>query len=153
MTVNSTRAILERLAYACFVALFVTSLGLTGTGILASLHGGDLRLAIFGFAGLALSLALRPLGYRHLHFGKWEDSLEFVDGGRTFELDPLLSERVQAFAGMLDQLETLQQSIAAGDADVWEVQRLRHAAAAMLAAEPALREVFAAELAAHPELA
>ena len=153
MTLNTPRAMLERLAFGCFLALLVISTGLTCLGAIFGLHGGDARPAVFGVAGLLLVLAVRPLGYKHLHFREWEDSFEPADGGHAFELDPVLGERARAFAEMLANLEALQQRIAAGEGDVWDVQRLRHDAAAMLAAEPALREVFAAELAAHPELA
>jgi hypothetical protein len=153
VTFNTPRAMLERFAFACFLTLLAVSMGLTGLGVIFSLHEGDVRPAIFGVAGLLLALALRPLGYRHLHFRQWEDSFDLADAGSVFDLDPALSERAQAFAATLANLETLRQQIAAGDADVWAVQQLRHDAAAMLAADPALREVFAAELAAHPELA
>jgi hypothetical protein len=153
MTANSPRAILERLAFACFLALLIASMGLAGVGFIFGLHGGDARPALFGIAGLLLTLAVRPLGYKHLHFRKWEDSFEPVDGCGAFGPDPLLGERAQAFAEALANLETLQQQIAAGEADVWAVQQARHDVAAMLGAEPALREVFAAELASHPELA
>jgi hypothetical protein len=153
MTLNTPRAMLERLAFGCFLALLVVSIGLTGLGAIFGLHSGDARPAILGVAGLLLVLAVRRLGYKHLHFGEWGDSLEPVDGGNAFELDPVLGERAHAFAEMLAALEALQQRIAVGEGDVWAVQRLRHDASVMLAAEPALREVFAAELAGHPELA
>lgn len=152
MTANTPRAILERLALACFIALLIASMGLMGLGLVFGLPGGDARPAIFGVAGLLLALAVRPFGYKHLHFRKWADSFEPAGGG-IFDLDPGRGERAQAFAEALAQLEALQRQIAAGDADVWTVQRLRHEIAAMLAADPGLRELFESELAAHPELA
>lgn len=153
MTVNTPRAMLERLAFACFLALLIASLALTGVGVVSVLHGGDAKPALLGLAGLALVFAVRPLGYKHLHFGKWQDSFELVELAHSIDHNPELGERAQAFAATLAELEALQARVATGEADVWTVQRLRHDAAAMLAAEPALREVFAAELAAHPELA
>lgn len=152
MTLNTPRAMFERLAFGCFLALLVVSMGLTGLGTIFGLSGGDARPAAFGVAGLLLVLALRPLGYKHLHFRDWADSLEPLESGSAFELDPVLAKHAQAFAKTLAALEAVQQRIAAGEGDVWAVQRLRHEASAMLAAEPALREVFATELAGHPEL-
>lgn len=153
MTLNTPRAMFERLAFGCFLALLVASIGLAALGAIFGLHGGDARPAVFGVAGLLVVLAVRPFGYKHLHFREWEDSLEPVDRGHAFAFDPVFGERAHAFAELLTALEALQLRIAAGEGDVWAVQRLRHDALAMLAEEPALREVFAIEIAEHPELA
>ena len=146
MTLNTPRAMLERLAFGARTARHLD--GLTGLGAIFAARRTRAPSLVSGLLHVP-----PPLGYKHLHFREWEDSFEPAEGANAFELDPVLGKRAQTFAEMLASLETLQQRIAAGEGDVWAVQRLRHDASAMLAAEPALREVFAAELAGHPELA
>lgn len=152
MTVNTPRAMFERLAFACFLALLVASIGLLGPGLLFSLHAGEFRPALLGVAGLLIFFAIRPFGYKHLHFREWEDSLEPVECDGAFALNPAHDARARHFAALIEGLENLRQRAAAGEADVWEVQALRHRAALLLAADPALRARFASELAGHPEL-
>lgn len=146
MTANSPRAMLERLAFAAFLALLIGSVGLLSVGLLFGVAGGDYRAAAFGLGGLLLFF-LRPLGYKHLHFRECEESIELAEL-RASTLSPAQEGRALALAEALNALADLQER----GADIWAVQQMRHKASAMLADEPALREVFARELADHPEL-
>jgi hypothetical protein len=152
MTINSPRAMLERLAFGFYLALIVGSCGLTGLGLIFGLVHGEVRPVCLGVAGLLLFAVIRPIGYRHLHFRDWEESFEPADGGNVLALSPEQQARGRELDELLRELDALERKRAAGEPDVWAVNQARRAAAGLLAADPALREVFAAELADRPEL-
>ena len=148
MTINKPRAILERLAFLCFLALFIGSCGLAGLGVIFGMHG-ELRPVCLGAAGLMLFVALRPLGYKHLHFREWEDSFEPSDAQNAAAFDGDADRRAQELCELFVELARLKTQLATGGGDVWSVQAVRHQAAALVAHDPSLREAFAEELSEH----
>jgi hypothetical protein len=147
---KTLRPMLERLAFACHLALFVGACGLTGLGLIFALFMDEVRPLCVGLAGGALSRILHQHGYRVWNFRRWEESLEPSDGRQSLALDPERTARANELSRLLGELSELKESV--GGRDVWAVQDLRRRAAALLRDDAALREDFAGELAKHPEI-
>ena len=141
---------LERLAFACHLALLVGACGLVGLGMIFAIFMDEVRPLCVGLAGGALSRILQQHGYRSWNFRRWEDSLEPSDSAQSLVLDPARAERANELSRLLRELAAIRENGAR--ADVWEVQELRHRVGLLLKADPALREDFAGELAEHPEI-
>jgi hypothetical protein len=147
---RTLRPMLERLAFACHLALLVGACGLTGLGLIFAVFMDEVRPLCVGLAGGALSRILHQHGYRVWNFRRWEESFEPSDGGQSLVLDPARAERARELSRLLQELATLEENEASRD--VWAVQDLRHRVGAMLERDPALREDLAGELAKHPEI-
>jgi hypothetical protein len=141
---------LERLAFACHLALLVGACGLTGLGLIFAVFMGEVRPLCIGLAGGALSRLVHQHGYRVWNFRRWEESLQPVEFGRGFMVDEGRAERAQELERLLHSLEILNRAEA--ERDVWAIQGLRQKVGALLASDPRLREECAAELARHPDL-
>ena len=137
------RLILERVAYACYLALLVGSIGFIWVGALTGLESGDYTAVWLPLGGLALTRWLHLHGHAHWHFDACREALDrlgFIGAARS-EREELLSEEI---AGLFTRLEA--------EDDVWKRGELRRAISARLASAPVLRNDFAEALAAHPEL-
>jgi hypothetical protein len=141
---------LERLAFACHLALLVAACGLIGLGLIFAVFMDEVRPLCVGLAGSALSRILHQHGYRVWNFRRWEESFEPSDGRQSLVLDPARADRAHELARLLHELGALREN--GGRPDVWEVQALRQRAAVLLNDDPVLREDFAGELAKHPEI-
>ena len=138
MTTTTLRPILERLAYATYLMLLLSSLcGVLVSVMMLSQTGQvDLLLLTLGVAAAARWLYLH--GQAHWHFATWEASLDGAGSG-------VFSGSEQAeFLALLAQFEA--------EPGVWRRQELRRALGEKLARDPDLRGDFAAQLAAHPDL-
>jgi len=144
---REVRPILERMAFAFYLATFVGACALVGLGLIFAFVFGEVRPLCVGLAGGAFARLLQQHGYRVWHFARWEDSFEPSDASAGFGLHPEQAERLRELEDLLGSLETEDET-----RSVWAVQELRHRASALLAAEPELREICAERLARHPEL-
>jgi hypothetical protein len=142
---RAARPILERLAFAVYLLAAISACGLIALGLIFALFMAEVRPLCLGLAGGAFVRLFQQHGYRQWHFAQWEDSFEPSDAPDGFLGESARSDRAA-------QLERLLHELEAGGRDVWAVQDLRHQIKALLAAEPALRESYAQELAGHPEL-
>ena len=142
---------LERMAFACHLALLVAACGLTGLGLIFAVFMDEVRPLCVGLAGGALSRILHQHGYRAWNFRRWEESFEPSDGAATLVSDPARAQHARELLKVLDELAALREDSAG--CDVWAVQDLRNRAAALLNRDPSLREDFANRLARHPEIA
>lgn len=143
---RTARPILERLAFALYLAAFAGACGLIGLGLIFALLLGEVRPLCVGLAGGAFARLLQQHGYRAWHFAKWEDSLEPSDAHADFGRDPIPSDHLDKFHTLLTELESEEQR------DIWSVQEIRHRLKALLTRHPELREACASELSRHPEL-
>jgi hypothetical protein len=144
MTSRSTRPILERLAYVCYLMLLVSSIGITWLGGLIGIETGNYTAMCVALGGLAVTRWLHVHGHAHWHFRECEDSFD-VQGA------PGVIPRPEREEMLAEEIAALFERMEAED-DVWTRGDLRREIAAKLAAAPELREEFAEELAAHPEL-
>lgn len=138
MTTTTLRPILERLAYATYMMLLIGSLCgvLVSVMMLPQTGQFDLLLLALGVGAVARWLHLH--GQAHWHFRTWAASLDAAGSG-------VLSGSEQAeFLALLVEFES--------EPEMWRRQELRRALGEKLARDPALREEFATQLAAHPEL-
>lgn len=144
MTNSTTRPILERLAYVCYLALLVSSIGITWLGWMVGVETGDYRAMCIALGGLALSRWLHVHGYAHWHFRECEDSFEVAGA-------PGIMPRSEHEERLAAEIEALFARLEAEE-DVWTRGELRREIADRLSTAPGLREEFAENLAAHPEL-
>ena len=144
MTSSSTRPILERLAYVCYLALLVGSIGITWLGWMIGFETGNYTAMCIAMIGLVVSRWLHVHGYAHWHFQECEDSFD-VPG------EPGLMPRPEGEEKLATELAALFARMEAEE-DVWERGELRRQIATKLAAAPSLRDDFAEALAEHPEL-
>jgi hypothetical protein len=147
---RSVRPMLERLAFACHLALLVGACSLTGLGLIFAVFMGEVRPLCIGLAGSALSRLVHQHGYRAWNFRRWEESLQPLEFGRGFLVDEGRAQRVRELERLLHELRALDESDA--DRDVWAVQDLRQKVSALLAKDPGLRKECAGELTRHPDL-
>jgi hypothetical protein len=144
MISSTTRPILERLAYACYLMLLTSSIGITWLGWLIGFETGDYTAMCVALGGLALSRWLHVHGHAHWHFRKCEDSFDMQGA-------PGMMPRPEREEKLAEEIATLLTRMESED-DVWVRGELRREIAAKFAAAPELREDFAEALAAHPEI-
>jgi hypothetical protein len=142
MMTPHTRPILERLAYACYLATLGGSLAVLWISGTVHLETGNELAMGLAFVGLALSRWLHLHGYAHWHFRECEDSLEVSGASGVIPRSEEEEARVAELVVLLAQMEA--------EPDVWRRGELRREIAARLAATPGLRAEFAETLAAHP---
>lgn len=152
MPLNGARSVLERIGFLCYLTLVVGSSGLVGLGLIFALLLHEPRPVLFGLAGVLVMALLREHGYRHWHFRDWEESFAPSDRTQVMVLDATGQDRAEELEHLLRELTDLDQTRAGEKRDVWTVQELRHQANALLAQDPALREICADSLARHPEV-
>jgi hypothetical protein len=141
---SKARPILERLAYACYLVVLVFSIGVTVLGWIVGLETGNYSAMCLALGGLAVSRWLHVQGHAHWHFQECEDSFD-VPGAPGLMPRPDHEEaRAEEMTALLTRLEA--------ETDVWARGELRREIIARLDASPTLREEFAVELAAHPDL-
>jgi hypothetical protein len=141
---HPVRSILERLAYVCYLAVLVSSIGVTWLGWVVGVETGNYTAMCLALAGLGLSRWLHVQGYAHWHFQECEDSFDVQGEPGVMPQSEPEAIRAKEMAALLARMET--------EPDVWERGALRREIATRLAAAPALREEFAETLAAHPDL-
>jgi hypothetical protein len=141
---STLRPILERLAYAGYLATLVGSITGTWLGWLTGLSTGDFAPLLAALCGLALARWLHVQGHAHWHFQECSASLDKI-GTEEGRASPRPEKTPGAeVAELFAQLEV--------EDDVWARGALRREIEAKLAAAPALREEFAEALAEHPEI-
>lgn len=142
MTSSTTRPMLERLAYVCYLVLLISSIGVAWVGGMIGFETGNYTAMGLAIGGLAASRWLHVHGHAHWHFRECENSLQ-VAGGPELILRQEHEEQLAAeIEGLFTQLDR--------EDDVWERGELRRAIAGRLASAPTLRDDFADQLAAHP---
>lgn len=144
MTPSTLRPILERLAYALYLALLVGSIAAIWAGGLHGIGTGDFQPTIAGLGALALTRWLHVHGFAHWHFRACNASLDALGTGEWTRLTAQDRTRAVQVAALLDRLEK--------EESVWPRAELRREITAHLNAAPVLRTEFAATLAAYPEL-
>jgi hypothetical protein len=148
---NTPRAMLERLAFVCWLALTSVSVGLLGMSPWLGREGVGLFLAAAG--GAILAWVLDDYGRRHLHFAECTAAFDFVEVPDIFNGGVPHLQRAENLRRLFDAWDDLAERRLRGEGDVWQVQSLRHEAEALLEADPQLRAEFEQELTRHPELA
>ncbi len=135
---------LERSAYAFYLALLVFSLGFAWVGGLHGFSTGDFTLFALATIGLALSRWLHLQGFAHWHFQQCADSLDARSSGALWPRSDEEAARATELSALFTRLEQ--------EPEVWARGAIRREIATRLDARPALRAEFAESLARHPEL-
>ena len=135
---------LERLAYACYMALLISSIPGAWLGLLIGFQSGDFRGAILAVVGLGLSRCLHVVGHARWHFRECDESLTFASHPGASPGAGMGSEAADEVAELIEKFEA--------EPDIWERADLRRKITARLSARPQLRETFRDSLSSHPDL-
>ncbi len=141
MISSTTRPILERLAYICYLMLMAVSIGITWLGGMVGIQTGDYTAMGIALGGLALSRWLHVHGFAHWHFRECQELLDA----------PAAMSRPEAEEIAVTEIATLFARLEAEE-DVWVRGAVRREIALKLAAAPGLRDDFEEALAVHPEI-
>src|SRR3954471_18519648 len=76
MITSTTRPILERLAYVCYLVVLVSSIGITWLGWVIGIETGNYTAMCVAMGGLGVSRWLHVQGHAHWHFRQCEDSFD-----------------------------------------------------------------------------